>query len=531
MAFREVGMFEVREVLLQWVKGMGYRTIQRRGAADRKTARRYVEAAKRAGLRRGAEGGEVTDEVVAAVMAEVRPSGAAAHGDAWQRCESERTALKGWIDEGLTVTKIGQLLSRRTGVAVPYRTLHRYATEELEYGGRKTTVRIADGEPGQEVQVDFGRLGWLEEEGIRRRVWGLIFTACYSRHQYVWLTYRQRLEDVITGFEKAWEFFGGVYAVAIPDNMKAIVAGVDEKGAVLTAAFLEYAQARDFVVDAARVRRPKDKPRVERQVPYVRKSFFAGERFASLAEAQERAEHWCRQTAGQRLHGTTQKRPIEVFELEEKAHLGPAPEERWVMTKHEEVTVGRDQHVRFDRALYSVPTGWEGRKVDVHGTDELVRVTWRGQVVKTHPRQAPGGRSTDPADYPAEKMIYATRNAAALEELAVKSGSAVGSVARALLAGPLPWTRMRHVYRLLSLVRTYGNGPVDAACRKALDADAVDVTRIGRMLERALEKGGGSSPSVRPGNVLPFRFQRSPGEFAMTASRPTAPTPEHDDER
>ena len=75
------------------------------------------------------------------------------------------------------------------------------------------TVRVADGEPGDELQVDFGRMGLLADNGRRRVVWALILTACYSRHTFVWLTFRQTTEEVIAGCEAAWAFFGGVFAV------------------------------------------------------------------------------------------------------------------------------------------------------------------------------------------------------------------------------------------------------------------------------------------------------------------------------
>jgi hypothetical protein len=76
------------------------------------------------------------------------------------------------------LTKIHTLLGRR-GVVVSYRTLHRYATTELDFGRRQSTVPVADCEPGAEVQVDFGRLGMLTDnsDGRRRVVHGLIFTA------------------------------------------------------------------------------------------------------------------------------------------------------------------------------------------------------------------------------------------------------------------------------------------------------------------------------------------------------------------
>lgn len=96
---------------------------------------------------------------------------------------------------------------------VPERTLHRYALEVLGVGrsARTTTVRVADGEPGSELQVDFGKMGLIADpdSGRRRVVWALIFTACYSRHCFVWLSFRQTTEAVIAGFEAAWRFFGG----------------------------------------------------------------------------------------------------------------------------------------------------------------------------------------------------------------------------------------------------------------------------------------------------------------------------------
>ena len=144
----------------------------------------------------------------------------------------------------------------------------------------------------------------------------------------MWLTFRQTTEAVIAGCEAAWAFFGGVFRTVIPDNMAAIVDDADALEPRLNQAFVEYAQARGFVVDPARVRRPQDKPRVERTVPFVRRSFFAGETFIDLADAQRRAEAWCRERAGLRVHGTTQARPAEVFAAEEQPRLVPAPTER-----------------------------------------------------------------------------------------------------------------------------------------------------------------------------------------------------------
>lgn len=69
-----------------------------------------------------------------------------------------------------------------------------------------------------------------------------------------------------------------------------------------------------------------NKPRVERMVQYVRNNFFAGEDFADLADAQARAEAWCAEKAGQRIHGTTCARPTVVFAEQEAALLLAAPQ-------------------------------------------------------------------------------------------------------------------------------------------------------------------------------------------------------------
>jgi hypothetical protein len=97
------------------------------------------------------------------------------------------------VEEDLTVTKIGILLARR-GIEVPPRTLARFAVERCGAGRRTVTIRVDDPPPGIELQVDFGRLGFVPEGEKRRVCQGLIFTACYSRHIFVWPTFSQTTE-------------------------------------------------------------------------------------------------------------------------------------------------------------------------------------------------------------------------------------------------------------------------------------------------------------------------------------------------
>jgi hypothetical protein len=267
------------------------------------------------------------------------------------------------------------------------------------------------------------------------------------------------------------------------------------------------------LIDAARARHPKDKARVERSVGYVRRSLFAGEEFRDLDDARRRAERWCLTTAGLRIHGTTCRRPLEVFRSEEAPTLLPVPERPYDLPHYAEPKVHRDYHIEVGRALYSVPAAYLGQRVKVRADRNLVRIYHHGVPIKTHPRKGPGERSTDPADLPPERAAYATRDLDRLRRAAASHGPDIGRVAAAVLDGPLPWTRMRRVYRLLGLVRRYGAGRVEQACRKAMELEAADVGLIARILERAGEHED-LPAAPAPGMLVQLRFARPEQEFA-----------------
>lgn len=515
MGFREVSVVGVKEILRLWLLGHGQREVARLAQSDRKTVCRYVDAAQAAGLKCGDSEDKITDELIGAVVEAVRPGRPPGdHGSSWETLREHKDFIKSRVDKKLTLVKVHNQLHRHIGHALPYSTFHRFCVQELSYGRDRSTVRIADCDPGEELQIDFGRMGLLFDlDSARRRVvHGLIFTAVYSRHMFVWLTFQQTLQSVITGCEAAWTFFDGIFKVVIPDNMKTVVIKADPIAPRLNDAFVEYAQARGFVIDPARVRRPQDKGRVERAVPYVRESFFRGEDFLGLADAQRRAETWCVTDAGMRIHGTTQRRPAEVFKIEELPTLAPPPQSAYDVPLWCEPKVHRDHHIEVQRALYSVPGDLIGRHVKARADSQLVKVFYQGKVVKVHPRKGPGGRSTDAADLPPEKSVYALRDIDRLKQIATSHGANVGTYAARLLDIELPWTKMRMVYRLLGLVRRFSAGRVDEACAKALELDVVDVNLIARMLERALESRPVTEPAPSA-QVIPLRFARAPEEF------------------
>jgi hypothetical protein len=149
MAFREVRVYEIREVLRLWLRGEGYRAIERLCSVERKAIRRYVTAATELGLDRGGGESQLDDVLMASVCERVRPHRPTGHGTAWGTLVANHDQLEVWlVEKKLTVVKAHDLLGRQ-GTDVPQRTLHRYALEVLGVGRshRDTTVRVADGNP------------------------------------------------------------------------------------------------------------------------------------------------------------------------------------------------------------------------------------------------------------------------------------------------------------------------------------------------------------------------------------------------
>jgi hypothetical protein len=156
---------------------------------------------------------------------------------------------------------------------------------------------------------------------------------------------------------------------------------------------------------------------------------------------------------------------------------------------------------------------WVGKRLTARA-DAATVCFYHGLVlIKTHPRVAPGRRSTDPHDFPAEKSAYARRDVAFLESQAAHHGAAIGRYAHALLDVPLPWTRMRRVYALLGLVKRHGADRVEAACLTALQVAMLDVHRLKRMLELATA----AAPPAAAARVIPLaRYLRPAQQYALT---------------
>jgi hypothetical protein len=485
MAYREVEMWEVLEVLRRVHRGQPQRAIQRVTGHGRTTIRRYVRTARALGWTKDQEPGE-------------------------------KLAAKG-ADRGLQLSKVHQLLAQQ-GVEVPYSSLHRFAVKRCGFAdSRRVTVRVAEVAPGELAEVDFGRLGLVPdpESGGRRVAHALIVTLVHSRHQYVHISFSQKLGDLIEGLEDAWEFFGGVVTRVVIDNLKSAVTKADRYDPVFQRTFAEYARYRGFVIDAALPGHATGKPHVERGVQYLRENFFRGETWIDREHVQREAIRWCLTVAGQRVHGTTRQRLLAVFENHEKPALQPLERKRFDLPQWAQCKVHHDHHISLGKALYSVPTRHVGKTLWVRSDRALVRIYGEGELIKTHERQPEGGRSTDYRDYPEELAPYAMRDPDRMIREARRQGEHVGQFMGKLLAGPYPWTKLRQAQKLLRLANKYGRKRLEVACRRALAFDLLNVRRVEATVKHDLDRIPDSSPREPRGQLvrLSSRFLRPPESF------------------
>lgn len=519
-------MLDVIEVLRRWQAGQSARAVARAGVGDRKTVGRYIEAAKALGV--GLDD-ELNDDVVRRVLLAVQERPLLEPSAQWNALQAERQRIEKWLfpptpepgeekKRPLRLVRIHELLDR-DGVVVGYTTLRRFAQVELGFHKKRSTVRIVDCEPGEEAQMDFGFMGYVEIDGVKRKLHALIVTLVRSRYMFVFPTLSQTVDDVCAGLDAAWLFLDGVVKIVIPDNASSMIIRAHPTSPTLGRAFAEYVQARGVLCDAARVEHPQDKGRVENQVAYVRERWFDGETFTGgLKDIRVHAAHWCRDVAGARMHGTTCRVPREHYEAEEKAHMRAPPTSPFDVPRWSEAKVHADHHIQVLRALYSIPTAYLHKTVDVRVDSKLVKAYFKNVLIKVHARKPPGGRSTDPEDYPKGKADYAMRSVDGVRRRAQSLGEHVGELAQHLLDGPLPWTKMRQAYALLHLCDRYGAARVDAVCARALAFDVVDVSRIERMLKtaRTMEESKELAGKLLP---MPSRFARDPASFATVTTK------------
>lgn len=482
-------MRDVGEILEHWQAGRSIRATARSLGADRATVRKYIAIAEAHGYGPGVpppgQGWRVfLQEVAPEVFDPVLRS----------KVFAELRTRHEQIEETVVHTNLMTAWLRLRdglGIKASYSSFRRYVQEHLPgvVGLAQVTVRREDPPPGEEAQIDFGYLGLWEDPlgGKRCRLWVFAMVLSHSRHlfaravrhmdQVAWL------ESHVAGFE----FWGGAPARLVSDNLKSAILKADLYDPRFNQGYEELARHYGILIDPARAGKPKDKPRVERMIPYIRESFWAGRSFSSLEGMNRELLQWCLKVAGGRIHGTTRQRPLEVFAAVEGAALRPLPLEPFEIATWAKAKVGRDCYFWADGTGYTAPYPYAGKEVTVRLTPRLVQAYFGYELVKTHVRVARGRRSTDWNDFPPEKAEFFRRTPDWCREQATLLGEEVRKAVEALLEDHLLY-HLRQVRGILRLGEKYGASRLNAACARANAFGDPSYRTIKNILEKGLDR-------------------------------------------
>lgn len=470
MARRSFYVIDIVEILVHWYAGRSQHELAASLGVDRKTIRKYTAPAVAAGLVPGgpARGQGEWAQLVRGWFPELVDT--RLRQVTWPAIEVHRDYVAEQLRAGVTAATIHQRLRDERGLDVSVASFRRWVRANLPEETRRAQVRVLGDTPpaGHEAQVDYGRLGMWTDPGTGRRVtvWAFVMVLSYSRHMFVRPVLRMDQRAWTEAHVEALRFFGGVPERIVPDNLATGVERADLYDPKLNRAYAELAEHYGVLIDPARARKPRDKPRVERPMPYVRDSLWRGREFVSLQQMQTAAVDWCAQVAGQRacrpLDGAA---PVAVFTAAEADALQPLPAKPFVLATWSTGKVGPDIHVKVGKALYSVPWRLIGQRLDARETWTTVQMFHEGRPVATHARAGKGKR-TDMSHYPPEKIAFAMRTPAWCRRRAAEIGPACTAVITALLeVGAL--YRLRSAQGVLGLSDKHGAARLELACAKA----------------------------------------------------------------
>jgi hypothetical protein len=268
------------------------------------------------------------------------------------------------------------------------------------------------------------------------------------------------------------------------DNLKAAVLHPDWFDPVLTPKIQSFCQHYGTVVLPTKPRMPRHKGKVESSVKYVQSNGLKGHKFATLEAQRQHLLHWERTVADTRIHGTTKKQVLKVFEEVERPALLPLPRDRFANFHEARRKVNRDGHTEVAKAYYSVPPEYLGREVWARWDTRLVRIfNCRWEQIAIHVRHEQGAFGTQGQHLPKEKINGLERGAEYLLGKVSFIGDQAEQWAQAMLtARGIEGTRV--LQGLLALAKKHSSQTLNKACEISLSHGCYRLRTIRQLLQR-----------------------------------------------
>ena len=489
MVRRRILVRDIVEILEHWQAGRSICAISRSLGVCRVTIRKYVYVVEARGYH---QGDPTPPQGWKAFIAEVipRPPDPSTRSEVFAKLLPYQDEIRAALASTKAST-IWQRLRDEKRVKVSQPSFYRYLSCFLADVWKRPciTVRRDDPPPGEEAQIDFGYLGiWQDpKRGKRYRLWAFAMILSFSRHMFVRVVTRLDQREWLMCHILAFEFFGGVPQRIIPDNLKTGIIKPDLYDPKFNQGYEELAHHYGVIIDPARSGKPKDKPRVERIIPYVRDSFWSGRDFTSQEEINRQAIQWCLRIAGVRDHGTTHQQPLTLFRLAEEKELKPLPVSPFEIVTWHQAKVALDCHIQVTNTLYSVPYQYVRKRVDVKLGSKVVEIYLDYNLIKTHPRGSRGQRVTDWNDYPPEKAAFFQRTPAWSRQQASLVGPSTRETVDTLL-GEHALHYLRQCQGILRLKEKYSPERLELACARANAFGDPRYRTVKTILERDLDK-------------------------------------------
>jgi transposase len=496
-----IAMRKVRDILrLSWGEGLSHREVGRAVGIPFTTVADHVRRAKAAGLTWPLPA-ELDDAALEARLFKKEPAPPA-----------DRRPVPDWAEVHRELRRPGVTLML---LWVEYREAHpdgygysQFAHRYKSWRGHLDLVMRQDHRAGEKCFVDFPgqRLSIYDRHNGGVAFSAELFVAVLGASSYLYAeaVRSQNLECFVTAHVHAFEFFGAVPRVLVPDNLRSAVNVPHRYEPTVNATYQEMADHYGAVVIPARVRKPRDKAKVEAGVLLAERWILArlrNRRFFSLAEANAEIR---------RLVAAINNRPFkklpgsrtELFGILERPAMKALPANRYEFARWRiGIKVNVDYHVDVDRHYYSVPYQLVGRRVDVRVTATAVEVFCSSGRVASHLRRGVvGGHTTELSHMPKSHRRHAEWTPSRIVAWAKHTGPATAALAEAILAArPHPEQGYRSVLGIIRLADRYGAERVEAACRRALFVRSFSYRSVEQILRHGLDKAPLPEPhALRP---------------------------------
>ena len=343
----------------------------------------------------------------------------------------------------------------------------------IDYAGR--TVDIVDPKTGEvrEAQVFVGVLG-------------------ASSYTYVEATWSQTLPDWLMSHRRMLEYFGGVPQIFVPDNLLSGVTKPDRYEAGVNRSYQDLAEHYGTCVIPARVRKPKDKAKVEAGVLLASRWILAAIRnktFYSLEELNEAIAVLLVNLNDKKMRHFKESRR-QLFEEIDKPELGALRSEPYIFAEWKVARVNIDYHIVFDDHFYSVPYQLIKEEVQVRATHQTVEVIYKSERIASHRRShRQGGFTTEPSHRPASHQAHLEWTPERIIQWAKSKGGNTGLFIQHLITTkPHPEQAYRSALGVIRLGDKYGKDRLNQACGNAIAIGSISYQTVKNMLKNGMDK-------------------------------------------